>query len=122
LINPVAGVYSREIRSLTVSESGDQAAPMSAASEAQARRVLALKRAYQRELAHKPTLIQKTLIDRAAVLTAKAEAAALDPTVTANDLVRLDNKAERARAEMFESIKREEELPTLEEMLAKVDK
>jgi len=95
---------------------------MSAASEAQARRVLALKRAYQRELAHKPTLIQKTLIDRAAVLTAKAEAAALDPTVTANDLVRLDNKAERARAEMFESIKREEELPTLEEMLAKVDK
>ena len=105
-----------------MSESGDQAAPMSAASEAQARRVLALKRAYQRELAHKPTLIQKTLIDRAAVLTAKAEAAALDPTVTANDLVRLDNKAERARAEMFESIKREEELPTLEEMLAKVDK
>jgi hypothetical protein len=64
---------------------------------------LALRRAYQRELRTKPTLIQRTLIDRAAVLTAKAEAAALDPAVTLNDLVRLDNKPERARAEMFES-------------------
>jgi hypothetical protein len=80
---------------------------MSAASEAQARRVMALKRAYQRELAHKPTLIQKTLIDRAAVLTAKAEAAALDSSVTPNDLVRLDNRAEQARAEMFAAFGRQ---------------
>jgi len=74
---------------------------MSMPSDVQGRRVLALRRAYQRELAHKPTLIQKTLIDRAAVLTAKAEAAALDPTTTANDVVRLDHAAARARAEMF---------------------
>ena len=101
----------------TVLESRDQAAAMSAASDAQGRRVLALKRAYQRALAHKPTLIQKTLIDRAAVLTAKAEAAALDAAVTPNDLVRLDNKAERARAEMFKSFKREEEpVPSLAEL------
>ena len=85
----------------TALERRDQAAAISAASDAQARRMLALKRAYQRELAHKPTLIQKTLIDRAAVLTAKAEAAALDPTTTANDVVRLDHAAARARAEMF---------------------
>jgi hypothetical protein len=76
---------------------------MSAASDPQARRMLALKRAYQRELAHKPTLIQKTLIDRAATLTVLAERAALDSSVTPNDLVRLDNKAERARHEMFEA-------------------
>jgi hypothetical protein len=86
---------------------------------AQARRVLALKRAYQRELAHKPTTIQKTLIDRAATLTALAERAALDPSVTANDLVRLDNRAERARAEMFTSFARHEpHPPTLGEVLA----
>jgi hypothetical protein len=95
---------------------------MSAASEAQARRVMALKRAYQRELAHKPTLIQKTLIDRAAVLTAKAEAAALDPAVTPNDLVRLDNKAEQARAEMFESFAKRElvHMPLREQLAIEV--
>jgi len=79
--------------------------------------MLALKRAYQRELAHKPTLIQKTLIDRAATLTALAERAALDPATTANDLVRLDNKAERARAEMFASFGgRKQPIPSLEEL------
>lgn len=78
-------------------------ADMSPVSAAQARRVLALKRAFQRELGHKPTTIQKSLIDRAAVMTAKAEAAALDSTVTANDCVRLDNTANRARAAMFDA-------------------
>jgi hypothetical protein len=36
----------------------------------------------------------------AAILTARAELAALDPTVTLNDLVRLSNEARRARADM----------------------
>jgi len=101
----------------TALERRDQVAAISAASDAQAQRMLALKRAYQRELAHKPTLIQKTLIDRAATLTALAERAALDPATTANDLVRLDNKAERARAEMFASFgERKQPLPSLEEL------
>jgi hypothetical protein len=101
-------MFQAEMTVSTVLESCDQAAAISAASDAQARRVLALRRAYQRELRHRPTTIQKALIDRAATLTALAERAALDPAVTANDLVRLDNKAERARAEMFDSFKREE--------------
>jgi hypothetical protein len=101
----------------TASERRDQAAAISAASDAQGRRMAALKRAYQRELAHKPTLIQKTLIVRAATLTALAERAALDPATTANDLVRLDNKAERARAEMFASFgERKQPIPSLEEL------
>jgi hypothetical protein len=75
------------------------------ASEAQAHRVTTLKRAYQRSLGSKPTVIQKSLIDRAAVMTAKAEAAALDSAVTANDVVRLDNAASKARAAMFDAFK-----------------
>jgi hypothetical protein len=80
-------------------------ADKSAVSDAQARRVLALRRVYQRELGRKPTTIQKSLIDRAATMTAKAEAAALDSAVTANDCVRLDNAASKARAAMFDSFK-----------------
>jgi hypothetical protein len=95
----------------TVLESGDQAAAMSAPNDVQARRVLALRRAYQRELAHKPTLIQKTLIDRAATLTALAERTALDSAVTLDDLVRVDNKAAQARAEMFASFAKRERVP-----------
>jgi hypothetical protein len=56
-------------------------------------RVLVLKRAFHRELRTKPTIHQKMLIDRAAVITAKAEQAALDPATTANDVVRLDGAA-----------------------------
>jgi hypothetical protein len=107
---------SQKMTVSTALESCDQPTAMSALSDAQQRRVLALKRAYQRALAHKPTLIQKMLIDRAATLTALAERAALDPAVTANDLVRLDNKAERARAEMFASFgERKQPIPSLEE-------
>jgi hypothetical protein len=78
-----------------------QLADKSLLPPAQAYRARALRRAYQRELGIKPNTIQRTLIDRAAVLTAKAEAAALDPLVKPNDLVRLDGIAARARAEMF---------------------
>src|SRR5438105_743254 len=95
----------------TVLESQDQAAAMSAPNDVQARRVLALRRAYQRELRHRPTTLQKTLIDRAATLTALAERTALDPAVTLDDLVRVDNKAAQARAEMFESFGKRERVP-----------
>jgi hypothetical protein len=92
---------------------------ISDAQVAQARRVLALKRAFQRELGRKPTLLQRTLIDRAAVLTAKAEVAALDPTISANDCVRLDGAAARARAAMFKAIAtRDPSGPTLQEYIA----
>jgi hypothetical protein len=66
-------------------------------------RFLVLRRAFQRALGTKPTLHQKMLRDRAAVLTVKAEQAALDPATSANDVVRLDGAAARARAAMFES-------------------
>jgi hypothetical protein len=42
-------------------------------------------------------------IQRAALLTAKAEAAALDPNASSNDVVRLDNAAARARQAMHQT-------------------
>jgi hypothetical protein len=69
-------------------------------SEDQARRVATLRRGFQRMLNARPTTLQKALIKRAAMLTAKAEAAALDPTVSLDDLVRIDHCAARARDEM----------------------
>ncbi len=77
-------------------QSGHKAQP----SDAQTKRVAQLKRAYQKQLHAHPTTIQRTLMTRAAVLTAKAEACALDPHVSLEDLVRLDNVAARARIEM----------------------
>jgi hypothetical protein len=78
-----------------------QVADMSPVCDAQARRAAALRRAFQRELNHKPTTLQRTLIDRAVILTARAEIAALDPNTSPNDCVRLDGAAARARAAMF---------------------
>jgi FixJ family two-component response regulator len=68
---------------------------MSAVSAAQQRRVAALSRAYQRLLAHKPTVLEKALIDR----LAKAEAVALDPATSTADFYRADSIARKARAE-----------------------
>ena len=95
---------------------------LSTLSEGQVRRVKELRRAFQRSLNHMPTTIQRTLLDRAAVLTAKAEAAALDPNVCANDVVRLDNVAERARREMYLVLQatRKESLPTFRGMFGEV--
>jgi hypothetical protein len=86
----------------------------------QARRTLALKRAFQRELGAKPTTLQATLMDRAAILTAKAEMAAFDSETSVNDIVRLDNRAKQAREEMFAAIKRKRHAagPSLGELLA----
>jgi hypothetical protein len=81
----------------------DQADSKSAISDAQARRVQQLRRCFQRELNHRPTVLQRSRIDTASVMKAKAEAAALDPSVSANDCVRLFNAAAKAEREMFES-------------------
>jgi hypothetical protein len=96
-----------------------QAIDKSPVNANQERRAAALRRAFQRELGCKPTTIEGTLMDRAAVLTAKAEAAALNPATTANDVVRLDHAAARARAAMFQSFAmREAKRPSLQELEA----
>jgi hypothetical protein len=62
-----------------------------------------LKRAFQRQLRRKPTEFERTLLDRAALMTTRAEIAAYDPNTSSEDLVRLDNVARRARAD-FERV------------------
>jgi hypothetical protein len=63
--------------------------------EAQARRVEELRRAFQRSLNRRPTLIEKAAMLRAAALVARAEAAALDPTMPVAELTKLVNLARR---------------------------
>jgi hypothetical protein len=63
-------------------------------------RIACLRRAYGRGLGRKPSLVEEAAMARAARLTARAEAAAADPTVDLNSLVRIDNAAARARASM----------------------
>jgi hypothetical protein len=71
-----------------------------------------LRRSFQRELGRRPTLLQRELRDRAADWTAKANLARLDPTMSANDLVRLDGAASRARAEWYASFGRDQRQQT----------
>jgi hypothetical protein len=66
-----------------------------------ARRVRALIRAMQRELGHKPTALETSAIQRAAVLQAIAEDARTrllrgDKNVTYDDVIRADGCARRA--------------------------
>jgi len=79
-------------------------ASMSPVCAAQGHRVVQLKRAYQRALKRKPTVIEQVAMTRAALLTARAEAAALDPNASHDDVVRLDNAAARSRAKLFDLI------------------
>jgi len=65
-----------------------------------AKRVHYLKRLFARGIGRTPTAKQKLALMRAATLTAKAEQAAVDPLTSANDLVRLDGAASRARREL----------------------
>jgi hypothetical protein len=65
-------------------------------TEAHARRVEVLRRAYTRAIGHKATTIERAAVLKAALLTAKAEAAALDPTVPVAELTKLVNIADRA--------------------------
>lgn len=86
------------------------------------RRQLQLIRAYQREFGSCPTVAERQMRDRAAALTARAEAALEDATVTHNDAVRLDHAAERARRRLAEAVATRKaeraRRPTLEEYLA----
>jgi hypothetical protein len=62
------------------------------------RRYQQLRRSLLRgNLKRKPTVAEAVALNRAAALTLRAEAALHDPTVTANDLVRLDRLATAAR-------------------------
>jgi hypothetical protein len=72
-------------------------------TEAFAKRVAYLKRVLARGVGCTPTAAQKLAIQRAALLTAKAEAAALDPNTSPNDVVRLDGAAHRARQAMLQT-------------------
>jgi hypothetical protein len=80
-------------------------ADMSAASNAQ-RREMALRRAYQRKLARKPTTLEKMLIAR----LVKAEIAELDAASTP-DFYRANNIATKARAEFKALIAKPEPAP-----------
>jgi hypothetical protein len=55
-----------------------------------------LRRAYTRAVGHKATTIERTAVLKAALLTAKAEAAALDPHTGVEELTKLVNIADRA--------------------------
>jgi len=71
--------------------------------DALAKRIAHYRRTFTR-LGHKTTGVQSNTVMHAAILTARAELAALDPNVTLNDLVRLSNEARRARADMDAAI------------------
>jgi hypothetical protein len=58
-----------------------------------------MQRALQRTLKRKPSAIEKTALERCAMLMLRAELAARDPASDTNDVVRLDNCARRARAD-----------------------
>jgi hypothetical protein len=89
--------------------------------DAQARRQVELHRAFKKMLPIRLTNAQKLVLSRAVRLTLRAEMALSDATVTANDLVRLDNAARRARAEWGRLASthkpKEPPLPLLSELL-----
>jgi hypothetical protein len=68
--------------------------------DALSKRIAYFRKAFARGLGRKPSALESAAMMRAARLTALAEAAALDLNTNANDLVRLDNVAQRARREM----------------------
>jgi hypothetical protein len=71
-----------------------------ASIDALKKRIDHLRKAYAKGLGHRPSTLQAAAIDRAARLSARAEAAACNPDISANDLVRLDGCASRARDAM----------------------
>jgi hypothetical protein len=75
------------------------------ASTAQDIRVAELLRAYQRELGHRPTMLERHTMKRAALLTARAEAAAADPAASLDEVSRIDDRACRARSALADVIR-----------------
>lgn len=88
--------------------------------EAQARRVEELRRGFQRALNRRPTLIEKAAMSKAAALTARAEAAALDPTMPVAELTKLANIADRA-VRRLKTTEPDKPLPGLERARARWD-
>ncbi len=70
------------------------------------KRIAHLRKAYAKGLGRKATTLEAAAINRAAMLTAKAEAAGCDANCSPNDVVRLDNAAARARLAMSAALKR----------------
>jgi hypothetical protein len=64
------------------------------------RRVAQLRRMYAIGLGRKPSVVESAEMYRAALMTARAEAALVDPVASHEDVVRLDNAAARARSSM----------------------
>jgi hypothetical protein len=85
-----------------------------------AQRLAQLKRAYQRALGRHPTTVQRTAIQRAALLTVRAEASAFDPTASSNDIVRLDNAARRARNDMLRTFEKPTKRPSMRDIEAEI--
>jgi hypothetical protein len=69
----------------------------SAVNDAQVR---TYKRAFQRALRHRPTNLQRSLMDTAAIAAARFDQATRDPHVGAQDLAHLERVARRAAAAM----------------------
>jgi hypothetical protein len=72
------------------------------------RRIAQLRRTFAQGIGGKASASQAQVIQNAAVLSARAEAAALDPACTINQLVRAENLARRARAEMRAALTKRE--------------
>jgi hypothetical protein len=70
------------------------------------KRVQQLKRSFQRVLRKRPTMVQRTAMERAAVLSYRAELAARDPTADLDAVLRADKAAAAARAMLGELLSR----------------
>jgi hypothetical protein len=85
--------------------------PSAAVPDPLAKRIAHYRRVFTRGRGRKTTGLQSHAVMHAAVLTARAEVAALDPSISANDLVRLSNEARRARADMEVALTKREPEP-----------
>src|SRR6516162_2390118 len=85
----------------------------------QSRRVEELRRAFQKNLKRKLTVLERAAMERAMRLTVRAEQAALDQSVPVDLVTRIDNSAQRAQRRLFDMIgaKRQPSAPSLAEYL-----
>jgi hypothetical protein len=96
---------------------GRQMTADKAANVALLKRVAHLRRAFVKGIGRKPTTLEAAAVQRAANLTAIAEFALANPSISLTDLVRLDHSAERARAAMATTLaKARNTVPLLEEL------
>jgi hypothetical protein len=88
---------------------------------AHAARVRLLRRSFQRQfLRRRPTRLEAAALDRAALLTALAEALANDPQVHPDSVTRADGAAARARAALAKlRTPQERAVPSLGALLAR---